>query len=517
MPDRRSSRLRYHESVSDDLAVPGGAASRARGLLRRWVGGFRPAYLPVLLTYFAYGASTIIAVAMVFFEKQALGLTPAEAAAIAFWLGLPWSMKMVVGVASDVLPILGSRRVAYLLLGVACSLGGFAALATVVETKAAYLIASLLYTVGFMVQDVVADALSVEIAETDEELGQIQTLGRMALLLGTISVGYLSGWLAGTIGPRGTFGVALVLPALVALSVPLIRISPARAGAALRARAEDGPLGGGKARLVMLVGLGYAALGILLESLAVPLSQEIVLVVSAALIGLLLHRVGISRGLAIAAIVIFLFRAVPVVGQGYSYWAIDRLGFDERFLGVLAQVTAVLSLVGLLVFRKSIVRRPVSFTLFWVMLAGAVLYLPNIGLFYGLHEWLGVSARTLAFIDTTISAPLGQLTMVPMLILIAKTAPPGAEATMFAIMASLMNLALSASQLFTRYLNEAFAVTQADYSNLGRLMITVGALGLVPLLALPLLRREEATGITAPGAPTPSPAEAASARTAPSA
>ena len=62
---------------------------------------------------------------------------------------------------------------------------------------------------------------------------------------------------------------------------------------------------------------------------------------------------------------------------------------------------------------------------------------------------------------------------------------------MFAVMASLMNLALSASQLFTEYLNDAFAVTQADYSNLGRLMVTVGLVGLLPLLVLPLLRREE--------------------------
>jgi len=37
-------------------------------------------------------------------------------------------------------------------------------------------------------------------------------------------------------------------------------------------------------------------------------------------------------------------------------------------------------------------------------------------------------------------------------------------------------------------------VTQQDYSNLGRLMITVTALGLVPLLTLPLLRRQERVG-----------------------
>jgi hypothetical protein len=237
--------------------------------------------------------------------------------------------------------------------------------------------------------------------------------------------------------------------------------------------------------------------------LQIPFSQEIVLVVSLVLISLLLTRVGISRGVAVASIVIFLFRATPGVGQGYGYWAVDRLGFDQQFLGLLAQVSSVLSLLGLLAFRKTIVKRPVSFTLLWVVIAGTFLYLPNIGLFYGLHDWLGISARTLAFIDTTISAPLAQLTMVPMLVLIAKSAPRGAEATMFAIMASLMNLALSASQLFTRYLNDLFHVTQQDYSNLGQLMIMVGMIGLLPLLALPLLwseeRGAEAGGVAEPG------------------
>ncbi len=466
-----------------------------RAVRRAILGGFRPAWAPVLLTYFCYGASSITAVADVYFTKDTLKLTPADVAGVAFWLGLPWSMKMVAGVASDVYPLFGSRRAAYLLLGAVGSLAGYLALATAVETRTGYLLASLLITVGFMVQDVVADALSVEVAQNDEEIGQIQTLGRMAVLAGGISVGYLSGWLAATVGARATFAVAAVLPLLVAASVPLARTVRPRPAAS----AADGPLGGGRARVVLLGGLAYAAFGVGLEVFGVPYNEEIVLIVSLLLIGALLRHVGISRGVAVASIVIFLFRATPGVGQGYSYWAIDRLGFDQRFLGVLAQVSSVLSLAGLLLFRKTIVRRPVSFTLLWVVVAGTILYLPNIGLFYGLHDWLGISARTLAFIDTTISAPLGQLTMVPMLILIAKTAPPGAEATMFAIMASLMNLALSASQLFTRYLNDLFAVTQQDYSNLGRLMITVGVLGLLPLLALPLLWRQEHAAAPAPG------------------
>lgn len=470
-------------------------------MLSKVIGSVRPAWAPILATYFCYGASTVTAVADVFFQKDALGLDPADVAGIAFWLSLPWSMKMVVGAASDMYPILGSRRVAYLLLGCLATLAGYLALAFAVNDRASYLAAWMLVVVGFMVQDVVADAMSVEAAETEEEIGQIQTLGRMALLLGGICVGYLSGWLAGTIGPRATFAAASALPLIVTTSLLLGRRGrPGRARPAPPATPDDaGGLVRRNARLVLVGGLAYAALGVGLEVLGVPYRQEVVLVVSLLLIAGLLARIGISRAVATAALVIFLFRATPIVGQGYSFWAIDQLGFDERFLGVLAQVGAVVSLVGLLVFRKSIVARPVSFTLLWVVIAAAVLSLPNIGLFYGVHEWLGISARTLAVIDTTISAPLAQLTMVPMLVLIARTAPRGAEATMFAIMASLMNLALSASQLFTRYLNDLFAVTRQDYSNLGALMITVALLGLVPLLALPLLWRQEARA--EPGSP----------------
>ena len=478
-----------HEPPVESVPGPGRPS-----LLRSLLGGLRLAYLPILMTYFCFGASAVTGVALVFFEKDALGLTPAEVAGIGFWLGLPWTMKMVVGVAADVHPIFGSRRGAYLLLGALCSAAGYAMLATVIATKAAYLAAMLLVAVGFMVQDVVADALSVEAAQSDEELGQIQALGRVALLAGSISVGYLSGWLAGEIGARATFGAAIALPLLVVLSAPFIR---ARREVP---RADAGPLGGGKARTVLIIGVAYAVLGVVLETARVPYSQEIVLAVSVALISVLLKHVSISRAVVMAAIVIFLFRATPGTGQGYTYWAIDRLGFDQQFLGLLAQVSSMLSLAGLLVFRKTIIARPVSFTLAWVVVAGAILYLPNIGLFFGVHEWLGVSARTFALIDTTISAPLGQLTMVPMLILIARSAPPGAEATMFAIMASWMNLALSASELFTQYLNDGFHVTQADYSNLGALMISVTAIGLLPLLALPLLRRYErkAAGLQPP-------------------
>ena len=50
--------------------------------------------------------------------------------------------------------------------------------------------------------------------------------------------------------------------------------------------------------------------------------------------------------------------------------------------------------------------------------------------------------------------------MIPMLAWIANSAPANLKATYFAVMASFTNLALSASQLGTKYLNQIFVVTR---------------------------------------------------------
>ena len=99
------------EPVTPEPVQTAPAAAPARGaVLRGLFGSVRLAYLPVLVTYFCYGASGITSIALLYFQKDALGITPAEAAAIAFWVALPWSTKMVAGVASDVHPIFGRRR-----------------------------------------------------------------------------------------------------------------------------------------------------------------------------------------------------------------------------------------------------------------------------------------------------------------------------------------------------------------------------------------------------------------------
>jgi hypothetical protein len=85
--------------------------------LARPVQAFRLSYLPLLLVYFAYGALGIIDVTRDMWIKEKLTLSPAELAGIAVWLSLPWTVKMVFGELVDSLPILGSQRRIYIIIG----------------------------------------------------------------------------------------------------------------------------------------------------------------------------------------------------------------------------------------------------------------------------------------------------------------------------------------------------------------------------------------------------------------
>ena len=145
-------------------------------------------------------------------------------------------------------------------------------------------------------------------------------------------------------------------------------------------------------------------------------------------------------------------------------------------------------------FSKQLTEYSVTAILFWLAVAGAVLSLPNIALFYGLQHWteatFGFGARSIAVINAATASPFAELSMIPLLTLIAFYATPGHRATWFALMASLMNTALVAGQLQTKYLNQIFVVGRGDYAELGPLLIAAALLGLViPLAAIALFGR----------------------------
>ena len=516
----------------------------------RQLGRMRLSYLPPLMVYLAAGISGITSIVGLFFVKERLGLSAEFLAALGFWAGLPWAIKMPLGHIVDLiwrwkgaLVVLGAGLIGasiLIMIGLLSLHAGMLALASI-ETW--FVLAALLSPLGYVLQDVVADAMTVEaVPRMDQDGNEIdasslrsmhidmQTLGRVAIVGGGILVAALNVYLMDGVGDLPgaqktaaylfVYQLALVIPLVSVLGVMLSFWVAHRAVSQLVARGhakreakkilsghiERPPvnwwiLGGGLVFVVFSLAIGLSK---------IPAGQEIIFLGTMAIvIFLMLKLVRVlqpeaRRTLLGIAVVIFFFRAMPGVGDGAGWWTIDVLKFDQGFLSVLDFISGGLVLLGMFIFRRFMAERSIPYVIGFITIVGTILYLPSLGMFYGLHEWTAahtggiVDARFIALANTALASPLGQIAMIPMLAWIANSAPENLKATFFAIMASFTNLALSASQLGTKYLNQIFTVTRevkepisgvitipANYSELGLIMITTTVLGLlVPLLVI---------------------------------
>lgn len=497
----------------------------------------RWSFLPPLMVYFSAGVSGLTAIVGAFFVKDHLGLSAAFLAGLAFWAGLPWALKMPLGHLVDLmwrwkaaLVFVGAGLIAASLTIMYYLIAEREMMAAIMPVGSWYVISVLLSPAGYVIQDAVADAMSVEAVPVTDEAGQplaeaqskalhttMQTLGRFALIGGTVGVALLnivmfSGTEALSVAEKAPiyariYLMALAIPVLSVSGVVLAAVQKRLSGGDPRFdRPEEAPevnwwyfIGGG----------AFVALSLAVGLTGLPFGQELVFIGSMAVVVFLM--VQLSRALEPkqakmlfgTAVIIFVFRATPLAGPGYTWFAIDELGFDEQFLSVLSLITSVLTLAGIIVLRPLMASSSITRIVVLLSLAGAVLSLPNIGLYYRVQDWTApltggiVDARFIAIMDTAVESPLGQVAMIPMLAWIARNAPAQLKATFFAVMASFTNLALSASSLLTRWLNEVFLVTRevrdaggqvtvpAEYGELGVLLVTVAVISvLAPLLAI---------------------------------
>ena len=515
----------------------------------------RLSYLPPLMVYIAAGISGLTGIVGTFFVKEHLGLSAEFLAALGFWAMLPWALKMPIGHLVDLiwrhkagLVYLGASLIAASLLIMVGLLSDRAAMETVMSANAWYVVSALLAPIGYVLQDVVADAMTVEAVPRVDEAGSalspadirvghttMQTLGRVAIIGGSVLVAGLNVVLfrnAPSLSPEQTaqtyllvYQLALLIPLISVLGVLLAGLlrrrrirelvhhghSSEQAQKIIDVHGSERPrvnwplLGGSLVFVVFTVGLGLAD---------IPYNQELIFAGSITIVVFLMVRLlrelepAARNTLVGTALLIFAFRALPGPGPGSTWWMIDELKFDQQFLSVLSLIGSALTLAGLFLFRRFMAERSIAYVIGFLTLAGSILAMPTIGMYYGLHHWTAahtggvVDARFIALVDTALESPLGQIAMVPMLAWIANSAPDKLKATYFAVMASFTNLALSLSQLGTKYVNQAFTVTRevkdpktgaitvpADYSELGYIYFTVILIGLaLPFLVILLLR-----------------------------
>jgi hypothetical protein len=515
---------------------------------------FRLSFLPPLMVYVAAGISPLTQIVGSFYVKEQLGLTAEFLAGLAFWAMLPWALKMPVGHLVDLFwkvksgfVYLGALMIAVSLGIMILLLGHTEAMLTVASAETWFITSSLLAPIGYVLQDVVADAMTVEAVPSIDRDGQpidparirsmhttMQLLGRLAIIIGGMLVALLNVSMMNGVAelPEAEKSLAYLSVYQIGLLIPLSSILGVLSASLLQRKAIRDLIKSGHTKNAALSmtrvqserpsvnwwilggGLAFALLSISVGLADTPGAQEIVFVISTAIILFLMSKLmkeldpKARQVLIGTAVIIFAYRAVPTTGAGTSWWMIDVLEFDQSFIAKLSLIASFLALFGMIIFRKFMAEKSIAYVIGALAVVGTLLMIPDIAMFYGVHYWTAqvtdgvVDQRFIAVIDTAMESPLGQIAMVPMLAWIAHSAPQNLKATFFAVMASFSNLALSAAQLGTKYLNQMYTVarevkdretgmitTAANYDELGSLFITVACISIsLPLAAIALVK-----------------------------
>ena len=500
---------------------------------------FKIAYLPPLLIYASAGVSGLTSIVGIFFIKDFLNLSAAFIASIGFWAGIPWALKMPIGFLIDrywnlkqYFVYLGAFLVSTSLLIMYGILVHKSVMLQYLQIKVWFIISSILTPIGYVLQDVVADAMTVEAVEPDfknntrqankentkKEHTIVQLYGRFAIIFGSLLVGLINLFIFKGVDENYTdinllygkiYLYALIIPAISISGIVLFNFLNKNKTKALKFKTT---------KLDYQIFLGsctFVIFTIFFGTLNIPFSKEVILISSLLLISILMRLLikdlkEVDQYTIVGtAIIIFVFRAIPSPGAGLNWFEIDILGFNQSFFSVLSITSALITLIGMVILKNLMLKAPLANLFFVLSIFSAVLYTPSLFMYYDFHKYTSlvtnglIDAKFIAILNTAVESPLTQVAMIPMLAWIAKNAPSKYKATFFAVFASFTNIALSARELFTTYLNKIFVINRevvdkesneilvkANYDDLDNLLISLIFITLVvPLITIYLIQK----------------------------
>ncbi|MEK0191034.1 MAG: folate/biopterin family MFS transporter [Oscillatoriales cyanobacterium] len=407
-----------------------------------------PELIAILLIYFVQGILGLARLAVSFFLKDELGMSPAEVSAMLGVVALPWMIKPLFGFMSDGLPIFGYRRRPYIVLSGLLGTSAWVALATIVQTPLAATGAIALSALSLAVSDVIADSLVVERARKESltDAGSLQSLSWGASALGGLITAYLSGSLLQNFSTHTIFLITASFPLIVSATAWLISEEKVK-------KRTD-----------------FETVKNQVKQLRQAVSQKTIWLPTAFL---------------------FLWQATPSSDSAFFFFTTNELGFQPEFLGRVRLVTSLAAIVGIWLFQRFLKTIPFRVIFGWSTVIATVLGLTSLILVTHANRALGIDDQWFSIGDSLILTVIGQIAYMPVLVLCARLCPPGVEATLFALLMSITNLAGLLSYEGGAVLTHWLGITDRNFDNLWLLVLITNLSTLLPLPFLSWLPAED--------------------------
>ena len=347
----------------------------------------------IFVFYFFLGVLLQLPDLAVRFFMMDRGLDVASLAAFQATLVIPWCLKPLYGFLSDSCPLCGFRRKPYVTLANVINAGlWFTMAATSPPVWAAQM---LLFTASMMTcfSDVMYDSILVEIAKAEDEHGVAQSRCWGARAVGALIAAIVGGVALDSVPPTAIFVAEGVILAAVAAAALFIKEVP-----------SPPPVGTlAKARMVL----------------------------------------GGMRNPALwkPALFVFIFAATPSSYTAFFFFLVSELHFSASFLGVLTCIRHAAMLAGTVIFSRYLRYTNYRKFFFILVLVSGVFGATPIILVTHVNAHIGLPNGLFAAGDDLFLSVIGQVALMPCLILAAKLCPRGIEASVYASFVSILNFA----------------------------------------------------------------------------
>ena len=417
-----------------------------------------PEIWAIALVYFVQGLFGICRLAMSFYYKDVLHLTPVDLSVISSISAIPWIIKPLYGFISDTFPLFGYKRKSYLILSgllgsLSWALMAFLSMQINNGQMQGDAIATmysvgliLLSSLGLAFSDVLVDAMVVSKSRVQNTAGALQSICWSSSSIGGIISAYFAGYLLQNYGTTVVFSLTSLIPLIMSGTAGLIN----------EKQYED----------------------------------SIVTHKSLKEQGSNIWKALSEKSILYPFIFLIIWNATPSSGSTLFYFEVNKLGFQPEFFGQLGLISSISSLIGILLYNQKLKTVPLRTLFKWTCIMGTILGMSPIMLITHFNRVIGLPDTWFAILDDIVLSVFGQITFMPILVLAAKICPVGVEAMLYATIMSANNLSGSVGRLLGGLLTQLLGITNDNFTNLSSLILLTNLSGLIPLLFLNFIPEE---------------------------
>ncbi|CAH9107629.1 unnamed protein product [Cuscuta epithymum] len=397
-----------------------------------------------------------------YYMKDVQKVEPSEAQVYTGITTIPWLVKPLWGLLTDVVPILGYHRRPYFIFAGAIGIVSMLFLSLHTNLHIVFALLSLTAgSAGVAIADVTVDACVAQNSGAHPSLApDMQSLCALSASIGSLVGFSLSGISVHVLGPKGVYGLLAI------------------------------PFG-----LVFLV-------GILLKEPDLHNSPS--------------HQVSQKFGSAAKAMwktlkcpavwrpCVYMYLSLALsfdISEGMFYWMTDAEGgprFSKESIGYISAIGSIGSLLGAILYQYGLKDHPFRGLLFWTQLLYGLSGMLDLVLILRLNLRFGIPDYFFVVIDSGISQMIGRLKWMPLLVLTAKLCPPGIEGTIFALLMSIDNTGLLTSSWGGGILLHVLKITRTRFEKLWLALLIRNVLRVTPLFLLFLVPGSDPNSILLP-------------------